>query len=64
MTKTLTFALALTCWAALGGAESPEKTIVAMERRAMDGWFHGSPDEFLEISDPEITYFSLVATAP
>ena len=37
--------------------ESTEQTILAMERRAMDGWRQGNPDEFLKISDPEITYF-------
>jgi hypothetical protein len=37
--------------------DSTERTILAMERRAMDGWLAGNPDEFLKISDPEITYF-------
>ena len=57
MTKVLTGVLALACCATLGAAELTEQTIVAMERRAMDGWLRGSPDELLEISDPEITYF-------
>jgi hypothetical protein len=55
--KILMCALALGCCGALAGAESTEETILAMERRAMDGWGQGNPDEFLRISDPEITFF-------
>jgi hypothetical protein len=44
---------------ALMGAE-PEgavaRDILALERRAMDGWMKGNPDSDLEISDPSITY--------
>jgi hypothetical protein len=41
-----------------GAASAPvDQTILAMERRGMDGWLKGSPDEFLKISDAEITYF-------
>lgn len=56
MMKILTCALALSCCGALAGAESTDETILAMERRAMDGWGQGNPDEFLKISDPEITF--------
>jgi hypothetical protein len=42
---------------ALAAPASTEQTIVALERRGMDGWLQGNPDEFLKISDPEITYF-------
>ncbi len=57
MTKILTCVLATLCVGALGAAEPTDQTIIAMERRAMDGWLQGSPDEFLKISDPEITLF-------
>jgi ketosteroid isomerase-like protein len=57
MMKILTCALALACCGALAAAESTSETILAMERRAMDGWGQGNPDEFLKISDPEITFF-------
>jgi hypothetical protein len=57
MMKLLACALALACCGAPGGPESVEQTILALERRAMDGWGQGNPDEFLTISDPGITYF-------
>ncbi len=38
------------------------QTIIAMERKAMDAWGKGSPDEFLSISDPEITFFHSAVT--
>jgi SnoaL-like domain len=61
--KILACALVLACCGTLAAAESTEETILAMERRAMDGWREGNPDEFLRISDPEITYFhSTLAT--
>ena len=37
-----------------------ERELLAMERRAMDGWQVGNPDPAIEISDPEITYFHAV----
>ncbi len=38
------------------------QTIIAMERKAMDAWRTGNPDEFLSISDPEITFFHSAVT--
>jgi Calcium/calmodulin dependent protein kinase II Association. len=37
-------------------------TIIAMERKAMDAWRTGNPDEFLSISDSEITFFHSAVT--
>jgi ketosteroid isomerase-like protein len=36
------------------------REILAMERKAMDGWLTGNPDPTLAILDPEITYFHAV----
>jgi ketosteroid isomerase-like protein len=33
------------------------RTILEMERSAMDRWGRGDPDGFLEISDPDVVYF-------
>lgn len=33
------------------------ETILEMERAAMDRWGKGDPDGFLEICDPDVTYF-------
>jgi ketosteroid isomerase-like protein len=33
------------------------RTILEMERAALDRWSRGDPDGFLEISDPEVVYF-------
>jgi len=42
----------------IGEAEDAAATeIIAMERAALDRWGKGDPDGFLEISDPEVTYF-------
>ena len=38
-------------------AESVETRIIALERRAMEGWLQGSPDEFLKLADADITFF-------
>jgi ketosteroid isomerase-like protein len=32
-------------------------TLIELERRAMERWAHGDPDGFLELSDPEVSYF-------
>jgi hypothetical protein len=40
--------------------DSAAQEIIALERRAMDGWLKGNPDPLLEISDPQITYFHAV----
>jgi ketosteroid isomerase-like protein len=65
MKKTI---LACAIAAALGGVmaaadqnEAATREILAMERRALDGWRVGNPDPVLAISDPEITYFHAVA---
>jgi hypothetical protein len=59
--------LACAVAAALGGVmaaadptEATTREILAMERKALDGWQVGNPDPALEISDPEITYFHTV----
>lgn len=64
MRKTLS---ALVCgaalWIAPAWAESDADTVrelIALERRAMDGWLKGDPDPLLAISDPEITYIHVV----
>jgi ketosteroid isomerase-like protein len=36
------------------------REILALERRAMDGWARGDPDPFLAVADPEITYFHVM----
>jgi ketosteroid isomerase-like protein len=36
------------------------KEIVAMERRAMDGWITGNPDPTLAIADADISYFHIM----
>jgi hypothetical protein len=49
--------LAFVCFGAVAGAEPVERTILELEKRAMDQWLQGNPDGFLAISDPAITYF-------
>ena len=39
----------------------PAAQILALERSAMDGWRNGDPGPQLAITDPEITYFHVVA---
>jgi len=46
--------------AAADPSESVAPEILAMERKALDGWQVGNPDPLLAISDPEITYFHAV----
>jgi ketosteroid isomerase-like protein len=55
--------------AALGGtlmAADPEEAvareILALERRAMDGWMKGNPDDDLAITDPAVTYVDPAAS--
>jgi ketosteroid isomerase-like protein len=36
------------------------KEIVAIERRAMDGWITGNPDPALAIADADISYFHIM----
>jgi hypothetical protein len=45
-------------WAKSG--VDPAQEVLALERRAMDGWLKGDPDPQLAISDPEITYIHAV----
>ena len=42
--------------------QDDSETVIAMERKAMDAWGIGNPDEFLSISDPEITFFHSAVT--
>lgn len=56
-------AAAAAIWMVPSGANAaadPTPEILALERRAMDGWLEGNPDPQLAISDPEITYFHAV----
>ena len=57
MKRTLAWALALACIGAGARAETIEETILAMERRVMEGWLSGNPDAVIAISDPGITFF-------
>jgi ketosteroid isomerase-like protein len=34
--------------------------IIALERKAMDGWLTGNPDPSLAIADPQITFFHIM----
>ena len=36
------------------------REILALERRAMDGWIKGNPDPLISISDAGITYFHVM----
>ena len=45
-------------------AQSTEQTILALERRSMEGWLQGNPDPCLEITDPAITYFHSALETP
>lgn len=46
--------------APLSAAADPASEVIALERRAMDGWARGNPDPFLASADPEITYFHVM----
>ncbi len=56
--------LAIVVTATTFSAPRPDvaQTIIAMERKGMDAWRIGNPDEFLSISDPEITFFHSAVT--
>jgi hypothetical protein len=41
----------------LMNGEDVSKTIIAMERKALDRWGKGDPSGFLEISAPDVVYF-------
>jgi len=42
---------------AAGQDDATAREVLALERKAMDGWQAGNPDPALAIADPEITYF-------
>jgi ketosteroid isomerase-like protein len=46
--------------AAADPSDAAAREILALERKALDGWQVGNPDPTLEICDPEITYFHAV----
>ncbi len=46
--------------APLSAAADQASEVIALERKAMDGWAHGNPDPFLASADPEITYFHVM----
>ncbi len=46
--------------AAGAGNEAAAREILALERKALDGWQAGDPDPCLALLDPEITYFHVV----
>jgi hypothetical protein len=41
-------------------ADATGREILALERKALDGWQTGNPDPLLAISDPDITYFHVM----
>ena len=45
---------------AAGAAADPASEIIALERKAMDGWILGDPGPSLAISDADITYFHVM----
>ncbi len=57
MTRFAICALVFLCSGRVADAEAIERTILTLEQAAMDQWLQGSPDGFLAISDPGITYF-------
>ncbi len=70
----LKLALALCCSALIAGAvrqksrsaaaRDAASIIIAMERAALDRSAKGDPDGFLEISDPDVTYFDPCLESP
>jgi hypothetical protein len=49
------------CTAASGDPQSDTASeVIAIERKAMDGWVRGNPDPSLAVSDVEITYFHAI----
>ena len=41
----------------MDNADAIREKIVAMEREALDRWGSGDPGGFLEINDPDVSYF-------
>jgi ketosteroid isomerase-like protein len=62
MKRSLLVCAGLLCGvlAAADQNEATAREVLAMERKAMDGWQRGDPEPALAISDPEITYFHAV----
>ena len=54
--------LAVTPSAFSAQKQDDSETVIAMERKAMEAWGIGNPDEFLSISDPEITFLHSAVT--
>jgi hypothetical protein len=50
--------ISIPSWAASAAGTTLE--ILALERRAMDGWLTGDPEPTLRILDPEISYFHIM----
>lgn len=46
--------------AAAGQDEAADRQILALERKALDGWQAGNPDPCLALMDPGVTYFHVV----
>jgi len=44
----------------LPSASDTMSEIVALERKAMDGWLQGNPDPLLAMADADITYFHVM----
>ncbi len=44
----------------LPSATDTMSEIVALERKAMDGWIQGNPDPLLAVADADITYFHVM----
>lgn len=56
-------AVATALWGvpAFAGQNDATNEILALERKALDGWVTGNPDPMLAIMDPDITYFHVVS---
>ncbi len=56
---SLAAALAGTAATAVAGPDIAAD-IVALERKALDGWIQGNPEPALSVSDADITYFHVM----
>jgi hypothetical protein len=59
--SVFTCATALWIAPAWAGSEDTAQELLALERKAMDGWLKGDPEPQLAILDPQITYIHDVA---
>ena len=57
MRHVIVYALASALWSGVASAETVASTVIALERRVMDGWLEGNPDAFLKLADTDITFF-------